>query len=180
MVAPFGNSFSTNSPCASPPFTLSAPTWPMIPVTDGTRRSTVTTGTLASIASCSAGAIASTSFGESTTPLTPLASAASMSAVCLGEDIWPSPSIVSRPCWSAAALKAFIIWTKNGKFMPGTEMRMSGLSAAKAGAASVIASRLAVKTRRVMRMDCPPWGRPDMLAGGAAPCPKSGAATRED
>src|SRR3984957_2579506 len=92
MVAPFGNIFSTNSPCASPPLTLSAPTWPRMPVTDGTRRSTVTTGTLASTASCSAGAIASTSFGDSTMPLTPLASAASMSAVCFGEDTWPSLS----------------------------------------------------------------------------------------
>src|ERR1700720_1111884 len=73
------------------------------------------------------------------------------------------------------------MWTKNGKVRPGTETRMVGLSAAKAGAESAIASRLAVTTRRVKRMDGnPPWSRPDMLAGGAAPCPKSDAATRED
>ena len=86
-------------------------------------------------------------------PLTPLASAASMSAVCLGEDTWPSLSIVLKPCLAASALKASIMWTKNGKLSPGTETRMVGLSSAKAGAESAIASRLAVTTRRVMRMD---------------------------
>src|ERR1700722_12274182 len=87
-------------------------------------------------------------------PLTPLASAASMSAVCLGEASWPSDSIVLRPCLAASASNpSFIIWTKKGKFMPGTESRMSGLSSAKAGVESAIASRLAVTTRRVIRMD---------------------------
>ena len=85
-------------------------------------------------------------------PLTPLASAASMSAVCLGAEFWPSPSIVVRPCLAASVLNAFIMWTKNGKFIPGTDTRISGLSSAKAGAASAIANRLAVAIRRVMRM----------------------------
>ena len=61
-----------------------------------------------------------TSFGLSTMPFTPLASAASMSAVCLGEDILAVALDRARgPAWSASALKAFIMWTKKGKFMPG-------------------------------------------------------------
>jgi hypothetical protein len=44
------------------------------------------------------------------------------------------------------------MWTKNVKFMPGTDSRIVGFSAAKAGSGSAIASRPAVATRRVMRM----------------------------
>ena len=84
-MAPFGNIFMISLPCASPPLTLSAPTWARMPGTLSTRRSMVTTGMPASTASCSAGAMASTSFGLMTMPLTPLVIAASMSAVCLGE-----------------------------------------------------------------------------------------------
>src|SRR5277367_3955544 len=57
------------------------------------------------------------------------------------------------------------MWTKKGKFNPGTESRISGLSAAKAGAASAIAMKLAIAIRRVMRMVVPPLRRTDMLAG---------------
>jgi hypothetical protein len=65
-----------------------------------------------------------------TMPLTPWVMAASMSAVCLGEDTCPSDSIASYPCFAISALKAFIMCTKKGKLKPGTEARI--LSAAKA------------------------------------------------
>ena len=51
----WGTASSISSPCASPPLTLSAPTWASMPGTLSTRRSTVTTGILASTASCTAG-----------------------------------------------------------------------------------------------------------------------------
>ena len=66
-------------------------------------------------------------------PLTPLASAASMSAVCLGEDTWPSLSMTLKPCLIASALKASIMWTKNGKVSPGTEARMERLVVGEGG-----------------------------------------------
>ena len=50
MLAPFGKFAITHSPWASPPLTLSAPTWAVIPSTPATRRSIVTTGTPLSIA----------------------------------------------------------------------------------------------------------------------------------
>src|SRR5574337_1574833 len=168
IVAPFGKSLRMRLPWASPPLTLSAPTWAMMPVTDGTRRSTVTTGTLASMASCNAGAMALTSIGLKTIALTPLVSAASVSAVCFGAPFWPSLSIGLKPCFSASALNAFIMWTKNGKLRPGTETRIDGLSSAKAGAASASA-RPATARRRVMRMEFSSLSaRPDMPAGAGA------------
>ena len=76
--------------------------------------------------------MASTSFGLMTMPLTPLVIAASMSAVCLGDDTWPSLSItVMSPSFSASAFIWFIMWTKNGKVSPGTDsMIFRGLSSA--------------------------------------------------
>src|SRR5882672_1562246 len=152
IVAPLGNIFTIRSPCASPPLTLSAPTCARMPSTFATRRSTVTTGTLASTACCSAGASASTSFGLITMPFTPLVSAASTSAVCFGDETCPSLSITSSPCFWASALKAFIMCTKNGKVRPGTEARIwSAAWALKdivaARATTQDASFFAVKTR---------------------------------
>ena len=69
-----------------------------------------------------------------TMPSTPLMIAASMSAVCFG--VWSCPSLsitVMSPSASASAFIWFIMWTKNGKFSPGTDSRIvSGLPAAPA------------------------------------------------
>ena len=83
MLAPSGKSFMISSPCASPPLTLSAPTWPRTPGTPSTRRSMVMTGMPASTAPWIAGAIATASSGLMMMPSTPWVTAASMSAVCL-------------------------------------------------------------------------------------------------
>jgi hypothetical protein len=64
----------------------------------------VMTGIFASTASCKAGAMASTSFGLITMPLTPREIAASTSAVCLVELTWPSPTMISTPSFSPSAL----------------------------------------------------------------------------
>jgi len=54
--------------------------------------------------------MASTSFGEMTMPSTPRVIAASMSAVCLGEERCPSLSITSMsPSFSASAFIWFIM-----------------------------------------------------------------------
>ena len=54
--------------------------------------------------------MASTSFGLMTMPFTPWVIAASTSAVCLGDETWPSLSITAMsPCLAASALKAFIM-----------------------------------------------------------------------
>ena len=73
--------------------------------------------------------------GLMTMPSTPWVIAASMSAVCLGDDTWPSLSItVMPPSFSASAFIWFIMWTKNGKVSPGTDsMIVRGLSSACAG-----------------------------------------------
>ena len=122
MLAPFGNVAITHSPWASPPLTLSAPTWAVMPLTPATRRSIVTTGTLLSTAVCSAGAMALTSIGLMTMPLTPWTTAASTSAVCLGAEFWPSDSTVLMPSAAPSSCIAFSMWTKNGKFRPGTDV----------------------------------------------------------
>ena len=117
----------------------------------------VTTGTLASTASCSAGAMASTSFGLMTMPSTPLVIAASMSAVCLVDGTWPSLSMISMsPSLSASALISFIMWTKNGKFSPGSEARMTSfLSADEADPAKAVASTSATAVAAPMRAKPP-------------------------
>ena len=79
-----GTARTISLPWASPPLTLSAPTWARMPVDPSTRRSMVTTGMPASTACLSAGAIALTSSGLMTMPSTPWTIAASTSAVCLG------------------------------------------------------------------------------------------------
>ena len=90
-----------------------------------------------------AGAMASTSFGLMTMPLTPWVIAASTSAVCLGEETWPSLSITPMPCFSASALNAFIMWTKNGKVRPGTEARIWSSAWATGAVTTVSAKALA-------------------------------------
>ncbi len=89
-------------PCASPPSTLSAPTWPSTPGTPSTRRSMVTTGIPASTAACTAGCIATASSGLMMMPSTPWVTAASTSAVCLVVWFWPSVSISVMPPISVA------------------------------------------------------------------------------
>ena len=66
--------------------------------------------------------MALTSIGLMTMPLTPCTTAASTSAVCLGAEFWPSDSTVLTPSALPSSCIAFIMWTKNGKFRPGTEV----------------------------------------------------------
>src|SRR5262249_20588880 len=85
-------------------------------------------------------------------PFTPLVSAASMSAVCFGDETCPSLSITPRPCFCASALNAFIMCTKNGNVRPGTDARIWSAAwalkdAVAANATTQDASLFAVKTR---------------------------------
>ena len=118
-LAPFGNAATMACASASPPLTLSAPTWARMPSTPSTRRSMVTTGTPACTACSMAGASALTSSGEMTMALTFCTIAASMSAVCLGAEFWPSLSIRLTPCASASTLIWLSMCTKNGKLEAG-------------------------------------------------------------
>ena len=98
--------------------------------------------------------MASTSFGLMTMPSTPWVMAASMSAVCLGEETWPSLSItVIPPSFSASAFIWFIMWTKNGKVSPGTDsIIVRGLSSACAGNNSPNATLTAPAIASVLRI----------------------------
>ena len=148
---------------ASPPLTLSAPTWARMPSTPSTRRSMVTTGMPACTACSTAGASALTSSGEMTMALTFCTIAASMSAVCLGAEFWPSLSTRVTPSASASTLIWLSMCTKNGKLRLGTEPRTTSLSWAKAIGAATTSAPTATDEIRNSRLFI--WLSSSLVAG---------------
>ena len=80
----------------------------------------------------------------------PWSAPASTSAVCLGALFWPSASCGVAPCFFTSAFIAFSMWTKNGKFRPGTEVRIvRSLAEAEASGEIIVPARSAARSARL-------------------------------